>query len=151
MLSVLSWIDQYLLGAAVPLLLMGTGIFYLFRLGWFPLLHPVKLWRALTERRGTGGVSPFRALTLALAGTLGVGNIVGVSAAIALGGFGSIFWMWVSALCAMLLSHGRNTWRRRGASPPRQSGGGGGLCPALPRQRGEYGERDPGGRHRGGV
>lgn len=61
----------------------------------------------MTRKQGSdkNGNSPFRALTLALAGTLGVGNIVGVSAAIYLGGFGSIFWMWVSAFCAMILKY----------------------------------------------
>lgn len=56
-------------------------------------------------RREKSGISPFRAVTVALAGTLGVGNIVGVASAIAMGGFGSLFWMWVSALCAMILKY----------------------------------------------
>ena len=101
----LAWINQYVLGAAVPILLMAAGVFYALRLRCFPLFRLGAMGRALTDRSATGGVSPIRALSLALAGTLGVGNIVGVSAAIALGGFGSIFWMWVSALCAMLLKY----------------------------------------------
>ena len=101
----LAWINQYVLGAAVPILLMAAGVFYALRLRCFPLFRLGAMGRARTDRSATGGVSPIRALSLALAGTLGVGNIVGVSAAIALGGFGSIFWMWVSALCAMLLKY----------------------------------------------
>ncbi len=50
-------------------------------------------------------MSPTRALTLALAGTLGVGNIVGVASSIALGGYGSVLWMWVSAFVAMILKY----------------------------------------------
>lgn len=100
----LAWINRAVLSAAVPVTLMGAGAFFLFYLRWFPLLRFGAVWRALTVRQ-TGGVSPFRALTLALAGTLGVGNIVGVSAAISMGGFGAIFWMWVSALCAMLIKY----------------------------------------------
>ncbi len=46
-----------------------------------------------------------RALSVALSGTLGVGNIVGVAGAIALGGFGAVFWMWISALCAAVLKY----------------------------------------------
>ncbi|MBO7342400.1 MAG: alanine:cation symporter family protein, partial [Clostridia bacterium] len=46
-----------------------------------------------------------RALAVALAGTLGVGNIAGVASAIALGGAGAVFWMWVSALLAMFLKY----------------------------------------------
>ena len=52
-----------------------------------------------------GGVSPFRAVTLALAGTLGVGNIVGVANAVWIGGAGAVFWMWISALVAMILKY----------------------------------------------
>lgn len=101
----MAWINQYVFGIAVPLLLMLGGIYYTVYLRCFYLRRPRKLLDALCAPSGDGGVSPFRALTLALAGTLGVGNIVGVSAAIYLGGFGAIFWMWISALCAMVLKY----------------------------------------------
>ena len=58
----------------------------------------------MTEKKA-GGTSPFRALTVALAGTLGVGNISGVAIALALGGAGAVFWMWVSAGCAMIVKY----------------------------------------------
>ena len=58
-----------------------------------------------SEADADGGESPLRALLFALAGTLGVGNIVGVALAIAVGGAGSIFWMWGSALLAMSLKY----------------------------------------------
>lgn len=61
--------------------------------------------RSMTKRRAGSGVSPFRAVTMALAGTLGVGNIVGVANAIWIGGAGAVFWMWVSALIAMILKY----------------------------------------------
>ena len=51
-------------------------------------------------------MSPFRALSVALAGTLGVGNIAGVASAAALGGAGSVFWMWISALVSMIIKYG---------------------------------------------
>ena len=54
---------------------------------------------------GEGKTSSFRAMMLALAGTLGVGNIVGVANAIAVGGAGAVFWMWISALFAMILKY----------------------------------------------
>ena len=60
--------------------------------------------RALRQS-SSEGVSPFRAVTLALAGTLGVGNVVGVASALLIGGAGAIFWMWVSALLAMVLKY----------------------------------------------
>lgn len=63
------------------------------------------MWKALRTPAPEGGVSPFRAVMLALAGTLGVGNIVGVASAIRIGGAGAIFWMWVSALVATVLKY----------------------------------------------
>ena len=96
---------EWIQGCLVPFLLMGAGLFYSFRLGWFYLRHPVRVFGALGRHRGADGTSPGRALSLALAGTLGVGNIVGVSSAIALGGNGAVLWMWISALCAMILKY----------------------------------------------
>ena len=54
------------------------------------------------KARSTDGISPFQALSTALAGTIGTGNIAGVSLAIAVGGAGSIFWMWISAFFGMM-------------------------------------------------
>ena len=63
------------------------------------------MMRSMLSKPKIGGISPFRAVTLALAGTLGVGNIAGVASSIAIGGFGSVFWMWVSAAVAMVLKY----------------------------------------------
>lgn len=103
----LSWL---LTGGLIPVALMGCGLFFLLYLRGRPLLCPVKMLRALSPREPKGRArgertSPFRAVTLALAGTLGVGNIVGVASAIRIGGPGAILWMWVSALFAMLLKY----------------------------------------------
>lgn len=91
-----------LTGIAVPVCLLSVGIFYSVRLKLFHILKPRAVLRSLKSENGTSGV---RAVTLALAGTLGVGNIVGVSSAIHLGGFGAVFWMWASALVAMILKY----------------------------------------------
>lgn len=101
----IEFINKYVFGAAVPVLLILAGIFYTLRLRAFHIFKLPSLTRALTRKSEGDGISPFRAVTLALAGTLGVGNIVGVAAAIDLGGVGAIFWMWLSALCAMLLKY----------------------------------------------
>lgn len=93
------------LGVLTPVLLLAAGIFFLFRLRFFYLRHPLIAFRTAMSRDSADGVSPVRALSLALAGTLGVGNIVGVASSIALGGYGSVFWMWVSALVAMILKY----------------------------------------------
>lgn len=98
----LKWI---LTGGILPFLLIGCGLFFLFYLRLRPLCKPRKMWRALAEAGEGEGNSPFRAVMLALAGTLGVGNIVGVANALYVGGAGAIFWMWVSALVAMILKY----------------------------------------------
>ena len=72
----------------VPVLLLGTGFFYLFRLRGFYLLHPIRCLGTLRTAGAGEGISPMRALSVALAGTLGVGNIVGVAAALYFGGTG---------------------------------------------------------------
>ena len=100
----LEWINANLLGVGVPVALVTVGIFFTLRTGLVCLAHPGKMLRGMLrgERKGT---SPIRALTLALAGTLGVGNLVGVASAIYYGGAGAVFWMWVSAFFAMALKY----------------------------------------------
>ncbi len=112
--------------SAVPFFLFGTGLFYVFRLRGFFLLHPIRCTRLLFTKSRTDGISPFKALTVALAGTLGVGNIVGVASALYLGGPGAVFWMLVSALVAMVLKYAEITLalRHRRTTPDGQSYGG---------------------------
>jgi len=98
-------VNKYLFGVAVPVFLLICGVFYCFELRFFHFFKVGRILRVLTKKNTDSGTSPIKAVSLALAGTLGVGNIVGVSAAIALGGFGAVFWMWVSALAAMLLKY----------------------------------------------
>ena len=103
-MGAISFINKYFFGIGIPFLLMGAGIFYCIKLKFFHFLHPIKVLRSFKSER-SGGVSSLKAMMLALAGTLGVGNMVGVASAIALGGFGAVFWMWVSALIAMILKY----------------------------------------------
>ena len=94
-------------GLPMMVLILGVGIYLSIRCG-FPqfchFLHIMKntLGKALekTEKK-EGAVSPFKAMCTALAASIGTGNIAGVSGAIAIGGPGAIFWMWVSALLGM--------------------------------------------------
>ncbi len=118
----LEFINKYILGASVPCALMLAGIYFLARLKFFPVTKAGRMARALTRN---GGES-FRALALSLAGTLGVGNIAGVASAIYSGGFGAIFWMWVSACVAAVLKYAEIVlaMRRR---VPSQSGFKGGA------------------------
>ena len=104
-MNVISLLNQYFFGVGVPVILIAAGVFFCFKLRFFHFLHPIKVIKALKPEESKSGVSSFGAMSLALAGTLGVGNMVGVASAIALGGFGSIFWMWLSAAVAMILKY----------------------------------------------
>ncbi|MEE0968315.1 MAG: amino acid carrier protein [Clostridia bacterium] len=99
-----NFFGKYVLGIAVPLFLIGLGLFFLFYLRFFFILKPKKTFSRLFCK-SHDGKSGFSAMTVALAGTLGVGNIVGVASALILGGAGAIFWMWISALAAMVLKY----------------------------------------------
>jgi len=94
-------LNNYLSGIIMPALLMLLGLFFAFKLKFFYILHPLTAIKTMVKSQRGG----FKSLTVALAGTLGVGNIVGVASAIMLGGAGSIFWMWISAVCAMSLKY----------------------------------------------
>ena len=78
------------------------GAVLLIRLRGFPFTSPIKVLKGL---KNGDMLSSFKAMTLALAGTLGVGNIVGVATAIHMGGAGAVFWMLVSALVAMVIKY----------------------------------------------
>ena len=84
-------------------LLLGTGLFLTIRLG---LIQIIKLPKALkliftAQNHGDGDINSFGALCTALAATVGTGNIVGVATAIAAGGPGALFWMWMAAFVGM--------------------------------------------------
>ena len=101
----LEFLNDKIIGTGAALMLLAVGIYFSFKLGFFYLRHPIRAVRLMLEPEKRGGISPFRAVSLALAGTLGVGNIAGVASSIAIGGYGSVFWMWVSALVAMVLKY----------------------------------------------
>lgn len=101
----LDFFNKYIFGICVPIALTLAGIYYFFLLRGFHITKIKTILKTFKGNKNREGTSPAKALMLALAGTLGVGNIVGVSAAIYLGGFGAIFWMWISAFLAMLLKY----------------------------------------------
>ena len=98
-------------GPWMLLLLFGTGIYLSIRVG-FPQFRRFgyvmkntigKVFRK--QSAGEGEVTPLQAVTTALAATVGTGNIAGVTGAIAVGGPGAVFWMWVSALFGMVTKY----------------------------------------------
>ena len=100
--EIVSAVDGFVWGPVMLILLVGTGVFLTIRTGFLPwrnLGYALKstLSKEARKKRGTGDVSPFSALTTALAATIGTGNIVGVATAMVSGGPGALVWMWISA------------------------------------------------------
>lgn len=100
--NALNVVDDFVWGPVMLVLLVGTGIFLTIRtkaLCWRNLPYAIKsvLSKEARQKKGDGDVSPFSALTTALAATIGTGNIVGVATAMVSGGPGALVWMWISA------------------------------------------------------
>lgn len=89
------------------LLLMGTHLYFTFRLGFIQkyTFRGIRLSLA-KPTAGSGGVSPFAALATALAATIGTGNIIGISTAIAIGGPGAVFWCWITGVLGIATCYG---------------------------------------------
>lgn len=103
-------------GVLTPALLLLAGIWFGWRMRFFYFLHPIRFVKTLRATASADGTSPFAALTMALAGTLGVGNVAGVATAIVAGGPGAVFWMLLGALAAMSVKYAEVylavRWRR---------------------------------------
>lgn len=102
--TILTKVDDFVWGPVMLILLVGTGIFLTIRTGFLPwrnLPYAIKSTLSKEARQkkhgGEGDISPFSALTTALAATIGTGNIVGVATAMVSGGPGALVWMWISA------------------------------------------------------
>ncbi|MBE0652960.1 MAG: sodium:alanine symporter family protein, partial [Bacteroidales bacterium] len=104
--SFLLWLDQYIGGHPwFVYFLLGTGLFFTLYLG-FPQFryfrHAIRIVKGKFDKKGDiGDTSHFQALTTALSGTVGTGNIAGVALAIHLGGPAALFWMLVTAMLGM--------------------------------------------------
>lgn len=99
--------NDILWGPITIILLVGTGLYVTIRLRFIQVRH---FWHSIKcisgkfdESSEKGDISPFQALCAALSATIGTGNIVGVATAIALGGPGAVFWMWITALVGMAM------------------------------------------------
>ena len=95
--------SDFVCGYPLFIVLMGGGLFFLCYSGFAPLRHYGKAIHVLrsSDTGGKGQISPIEAFVSAVAATVGVGNIAGVTIAISVGGPGAVFWMWVSALLGM--------------------------------------------------
>ena len=106
--QIVNWINQLIWGFPALLLILGAGLYFTCRLGFLPIRRlPMALGNLGRRLRQPpeDGVSPFQAVCTALAATVGTGNIAGVAGAIALGGPGAVFWMWIAALLGMSLKY----------------------------------------------
>lgn len=102
----LNWLSGIVWGPYMIALLVGTGIFLTFRTRFlqircFKMSFKETFTKIFKPAEGEGEIKSFQALAAALSACIGVGNIAGVATAIALGGPGAIFWMWVSAFFGM--------------------------------------------------
>lgn len=110
--TVVNFGNDLLWGQVLIYLLLGTGLFFTLRMG---LLQLRLLPRGLTEMLGgrghrkAGDISPFQAFATGLASRVGTGNIAGVATAIAIGGPGAVFWMWLTALLGMSSAFAEST------------------------------------------
>ena len=91
----------------MTIILLGIGLWIMVGLKFYPIVKLGSAFKGLFAGRksqGAGEISPFAALSTALSGQVGTGNLAGVATAIALGGPGAIFWMWITALFGMALA-----------------------------------------------
>ena len=104
--ALMNSLNGFVWGPAMLVLILGTGLYLQLRLFGMPIRRIGAGLRLVWRGRNVdpslpGEVSPFAALMTCLAATIGVGNIAGVATAIALGGPGALFWMWMTALVGM--------------------------------------------------
>ena len=111
--NIFSFLYDNILSLAMIVLIIAAGFFLSVRTGFFQFRrfgYVVKntlgmLFNKKLHHRDAQSVSPFQAVTTALAGTIGTGSIAGVATALVLGGPGAVFWMWVSALLGMVTKY----------------------------------------------
>ena len=105
-MAVLERLNNLLWGFPLLVLLLGTHIYFTIKLHFTQrnLIYALKLSLGKTDE-GDVNISPFSALATTLAATLGTGNIIGVSTAVALGGPGAVFWCWITGILGMATAY----------------------------------------------
>src|SRR5512139_49816 len=97
-------LSGYVWGVPLLVLLVGTGVLLTIRLRLLQVfMLPLALYETFVKPKSNekGDISHFQALMVALAATIGTGNIIGVATAISVGGPGALFWMWITAAFGM--------------------------------------------------
>lgn len=107
LMNINSVVNNFVWGPPILVLIVGVGLFLSVKTGFFSItklgytLKNTLLKMFSKEQKGEGEVTAFQAVATALAATVGTGNVAGVATAIALGGPGAIFWMWLAAILGM--------------------------------------------------
>ena len=105
--SINSVVNNFIWGLPAMVCIIGVGLYLSFRTGFvqirnFPCAIKNTVGKIFHKSEAAeGAITPFQAVCTALAGTVGTGNIAGVAGAIAVGGPGAVFWMWISAILGM--------------------------------------------------
>lgn len=118
--NVISNINDVLYGYVLIILLIAGGLYFTLRTRFAQFrLFKVQIKSVMEKPSGKDGVSSFQALMVSTASRVGTGNIIGVSTAICLGGYGAVFWMWIIALIgsasALIESTLAQIYKRRGS------------------------------------
>jgi len=101
-MAIIESVNRFVWGIPALVLIVSVGILLSVRTGWVQLrLFPKAIRGFFAKPETDGGISPYRALCTALAATVGTGNLAGVAGAIAIGGPGAIFWMWICGILGM--------------------------------------------------
>ena len=112
MINFLNWLDGILWGLPLIILMVGTGLYFTIRSGFFQFRHfgyimkhtgGTLFHKQTVDEEAQGMLSPFEAISTAIGGTVGFGNIAGVATAVAAGGPGAVLWMWLTACLGMIL------------------------------------------------
>lgn len=113
MLAYFEALVSFLWGLPIIVIILGTGFYFTFKTGFFQVFHLKHIFSETickiikkgnkAEGEGKGLITPFEAVATAIGGSVGVGNIGGVATAMAVGGPGSLFWLWIAAFVGMIL------------------------------------------------
>jgi putative sodium/glutamine symporter len=99
LLSYLTHTNDFIWTYIVIALLLGVGVYFTYRTRFLQVRMIKEMLRVLKEgRKEKEGISPFQAFAISMAARVGTGNITGIAIAIAIGGPGAIFWMWIVAI-----------------------------------------------------
>lgn len=99
LLKMIRQFNAFLWNFPMLVLLLGTHIYFTFKLGFIQRLLPKGIRLSFSKQESSeNGITPYAALSTALAATIGTGNIIGISTAVAIGGPGAVFWCWITGV-----------------------------------------------------